>query len=60
MAVDKLTSGTKITISNVGANFQGLSSISIRIPLNPEKVLEGANLIDLISSSALPHLNDLM
>jgi hypothetical protein len=59
MAVDKLTSGVKITISNVGANFQGLSSISVRIPLIPERVLEGASLIDCISSSALPHLNDL-
>jgi hypothetical protein len=59
MAVDKLTSGAKVTVSNAGANFQGLSSISIRIPLVPEKVLEGASLIDCISSSALPHLNDL-
>jgi hypothetical protein len=60
MAVDKLTSGTKITISNVGANFQGLSSISIRIPLIPERVLEGASLIDCIDSKALPKLADLI
>jgi hypothetical protein len=52
--MNTIKSDAQVKLSTSYATYNGMTVIKISIPLNPNKLLEGKNLIECIADSALP------
>jgi hypothetical protein len=54
--IKPLNDGLAINIAHAGIGKEGQTQISLSIPLDAEKYLQGINLIDCIKSQVLPNI----
>lgn len=53
----KTTEGLSISFSHAGTGGEALTDVSVNIPINGNKYMEGNNIIESIKDRVLPNLN---